>query len=104
MMLQKKYSLAAGEFAQELEQMKVIFGRAYSEFENESAAEQAQKLLLIKQIERLLNFMKEFSLHINDLFKQTSISEEQILFIFERQYKFKQIYMRHIEDFRKSFS
>jgi hypothetical protein len=100
-MLQKNYQTAAGEFAQELEQMKVLFGRAYSEFENQSAAEQSRKRLLIKQIERLLMFMKEFSLHLNDLFKHSSISEEQIIFIFERQYKFKQIYKRHIEDYRK---
>ena len=99
-MLQKHYQTAAGEFAEELEQMKVRFGSVYSELEKIKFADPNHKLLLVKQIERLLTFMKEFSLHINDLFKQKSIKEEQILFIFERQYKFKQIYKRHIEDFR----
>ena len=100
-MLLKNYQTAASEFAEELEQMKVRFGSVYGELEKINFTEPNHKLLLIKQIERLLTFMKEFSLHINDLFKQKSITEEQILFIFERQYKFKRIYKRHIEDYRR---
>jgi hypothetical protein len=100
-MLQKNYQTAAGEFAQELEEMKVLFGQALGHFENQPEREKAKNLLLIKQIERLLKFMKEFSLHINDIFRQDKIEDKQIIFIFERQHKFKQIYRRHIEDYRK---
>ena len=99
-MLQKNYQTAAGEFALELEQMKVAFGTMLSDLENKVLKNPNHTLLLMKQIERLLKFMKEFSLHINDLFKKDTIEEKQIIFIFERQYKFKQIFKRHLEDFR----
>ena len=100
-MLEKNYVAAAGEFAEELERMKVLFGGEYSDLTKTKIVEPDYRNLLIRQIERLLLFMKEFTLHLDELLKQKSIREEQVLFIFERQYKFKRIYKKHLEDFRK---
>ncbi len=66
--------------------------------EKEFAVKRDQTLLL-KQIERLLMFLKEMEGHIKGFSQNNSPAEKEIIFYFERQHLFKNIFHRHIDDF-----
>jgi len=98
-MLNKKYELAREEFLLEINHMIILFTRMQSELNLKTFAQENQKLLLMTQIDRLIKFMKEISTQVNKLYKPDKISEEEIIFFFERQYKFKMVYKKHLTDF-----
>ncbi len=99
-MLQKKHQLAGEEFQIEILKMRQIFIHQKDELQKKNTAQLNKQLILIKQIERLISFMKEFALHMEKLCTVNDLAEEEIIFIFERQYKFKAIYKKHLADFR----
>ena len=98
-MLNKKYELAREEFLLEINHMIILFTRMQSELNLKTFAQENQKLLLMTQIDRLIKFINEFSMQVNKLYKPDKISEEEIIFFFERQYKFKMVYKKHLMDF-----
>lgn len=98
-MLYKKFELARKEFLIEINQMNNLFTQMQSELNLRTFAEENQKLLLMKQIDRLIKFIKEFGMQVAKLDKWSQVSEEEIIFFFERQYKFKMIYKKHLADF-----
>jgi hypothetical protein len=98
-MLNKKYELAREEFLIEINQMSILFTQMKSELNSGTIAEEKQKLLLMKQIVRLIKYIEEFGTQVDKLNEPDQVSEEEILFIFERQYKFKVIYKKHLADF-----
>ena len=98
-MLNKKYELAREEFLIEINQMSNLFTQMKSELNTRTIAGEKHSLLLMKQIDRLIKFIKEFSRQFDKLDEPDQVSEEEIIFIFERQYKFKVVYKRHLVDF-----
>ena len=98
-MLNKKYELAREEFLIEINQMSILFTQMKSELNSGTIAEEKQKLLLMKQIVRLIKYIEEFGTQVDKLNEPDQVSEEEIIFIFERQYKFKVIYKKHLADF-----
>ena len=98
-MLNKKFKLARKEFLIEINQMAILFTQMQSELNLKIFAEEKQKLLLMKQIDRLIKFMKEFGMQVDKLDEPDQVSDEEIIILFERQYKFKVIYKKHLADF-----
>ena len=98
-MLNKKYELAREEFLLEITQMIILFTRMQSELNLKTFAQENQKLLLMKQIDLLIKFINEFSMQVDKLDEPDQVSEEEIIFLFERQYKFKMVYKKHLTDF-----
>lgn len=98
-MLNKKFKLARKEFLIEINQMAILFTQMQNELNLKIFAEEKQKLLLMKQIDRLIRFMKEFGTPFDKLAEPDQVSDEEIIILFERQYKFKVIYKKHLADF-----
>ncbi len=98
-LLYKKFELARKEFLIEINQMIILFTQMQSELNLRTFAEEKQKLLLMKQINRLIKFIKEFGMQVDKLDAPDQVSNEEIIILFERQYKFKVIYKRHLADF-----
>ena len=98
-MLNKKYELAREEFLLEINHMIILFTRMQSELNLKTFAQENQKLLLMKQIDLLIKFINEFSMQVDKLDEPDQVSEEEIIFLFERQYKFKMVYKKHLTDF-----
>lgn len=98
-MLNKKYQIAREEFLIEINEMSNLFMQMKSDLNSGTVVEEKQKLLLLKQIDRIIKFMKEFGTQVDKLDEPDQVSDEEIIFIFERQYKFKMIYKKHLADF-----
>jgi len=90
---------AGNDFYDQIVQMRQFFKQISKELEGHSFNTERDKILLTKQIERLLVFLKEMDLHIAG-FQATSLpGEDEIIFVFERQHLFKNIYRKHMSDF-----
>jgi hypothetical protein len=100
-MLQKQYQTAWQEFQVEMNELKHILVPQKKKLENDNGSHSTKSFLLTKQIERLLKFMQEFAVLISPLEAEKSIPEERILFLFERQYRFKVILKRHLDVYRQ---
>jgi hypothetical protein len=91
---------SAGEdFLIELNQMREFFKQVSKDLENFSFNSSKDQILISKQIERLLVFLKEMDMHIKGFFTEKRQNENEVIFIFERQHLFKNIYRKHLKDF-----
>ena len=98
-MLRLDLSGAGNDFMDQIVQLRQFFKQISKELADHSFNSERDKILLTKQIERLLIFLKEMDLHIAG-FQATSLpGENEIIFIFERQHLFKNIYRKHMSDF-----
>jgi len=98
-MLQLDLKGASEGFFTQLEEMRQFFTEVKADFANHPFKSDRDKTLLTKQIERLLIFLKEMDLHITGFQSKVTPDENEILFIFERQHLFKNIYRKHLTDY-----
>jgi hypothetical protein len=98
-MLQLDLRGASESFLIQLKGMSQFFRNVATEFANHSFKSERDKTLLIKQIERLLVFLKEMDLHLTGFESKVMPDENEIIFIFERQHLFKNIYRKHLTDY-----
>ena len=97
-MLQLELLQAGDEFINQIKLMRQHFKTMSLEFSKYTFKTEREKILLTKQIERLLIFLKEMDLHIAGFQSSQFPEENEILFIFERQHLFKNIYRKHLID------
>jgi hypothetical protein len=90
---------AVKEFIIQMKKMHEIFEQMLSELEAFSFKNRKDQLLINKQIERLQVFLKEMDLHVRGLHTKPHPDEMEIIFIFERQHLFKNIFRKHLKDF-----
>ena len=60
--------------------------------------------LLGKQQQRLRTFLKELQSQCKSLESMSAADEHGVIFIFERQHLFKNIFGKHLRDFAKIYS
>jgi hypothetical protein len=97
-MLRLDLHVAGENFIVHIKQMRQLFKQISRELENFSFKSGRDQLLISKQIERLLVFLKEMELHLRCFFTKTLPDENKIIFIFERQHLYKNIYRKHLKD------
>ena len=90
---------AGDSFLEQMKKMRQFFKQISTELQDMSFNNSRDQVLLIKQIERLLVFLKEMDLHIRGFHTKPPPDENEIIFIFERQHLFKNIYRQHLKDF-----
>ena len=91
---------SAGEdFLLQIKQMSELFNQILLDLEKYSFQSSRDQILITKQIERLLVFLKEMDMHIRGFYKEQPQSENEVIFIFDRQHLFKNIYRKHLKDF-----
>ena len=99
-MLQLKTATACREFAAEIDIMEKLFTKIQAEIAAREI-DSTINTLLTKQLKRLLIFTKELSGYLDKLAREQQISPGLVIFIFERQYKFKNILKKHLTDFAR---
>lgn len=99
-MLRLKTDTACKEFAAEIDIMEKLFTEIQADIDNREI-ESGTKTLLVKQLERLLVFTKELTGYMDKLSVEQQVTPELIIFVFERQYKFKNILRKHLADFAR---
>jgi len=99
-MLRRKTDTACQEFAAEIDIMEKLFTEIQADIDNREI-ESGTKTLLVKQLERLLIFTKELTGYMDILSVEQQVTPELIIFVFERQYKFKNILRKHLADFAR---
>jgi hypothetical protein len=102
-MLQMKNPGASDDILLEIEQMENLFTGMHTALAGQANFPDKNYLLIIRQLERLLKFTKELRGQITRLSGVETVTEKEILFIFERQFKFKVIFNRHLSDFARFF-
>ena len=100
-MLRLHLMIVQKEFEIEIDQMEVIFKEMNLALNEQGISDKQSQILLTKQIERLLKFTKELKGLITRLADPESTTEIDIIFLFERQLKFKIIFERHLADFAR---
>ena len=100
-MLRLQLMIVQKEFEIEIDQMEVIFKEMNLALNEQGISDKQNQILLTKQIERLLKFTKELKGLITRLADPESTTEIDIIFLFERQLKFKIIFERHLADFAR---
>jgi hypothetical protein len=103
-MLKLNLESAGADFSIQLREMRQFFREILKDLREYTFSTERDKTLLTKQIERLLIFLKEMDLHINGFQAKLSPNENEIIFIFERQHLFKNIYRKHLTDYSAIFN
>lgn len=98
-MLKLDFYSARTDFSVQIQNMHQLFEDTSKELVNHTFKMNRDKILLIKQIERLIIFLKEMDLHLSGFQKENSPDEKEVIFIFERQHLFKNIYRKHMSDY-----
>ena len=102
-MLHLKYPTAQQEIQMEIKQMEERFTGMHKALTEKGNSSDKKYLILVKQLDRLLKFIKELHGQMSQMGQTAYYTEKEILFIFERQYKFKAIYKKHLSDFARIF-
>ena len=97
-MLRFDLDLAGKKFIDNIKQMRLIFEKISKDLENFNFKCSRDQILVNKQIERLLVFLKEMDLHISGFNLKIPPDENKIIFIFERQHLYKNILRKHLKD------
>ena len=98
-MLRLDLDVSGEKFIVQMKKMRQMFRQISRELENFSFKSRRDEILITKQIERLLVFLKEMDLHITDFYTKPPLDENKIIFIFDRQHLYKNIYRKHLKDF-----
>jgi hypothetical protein len=98
-MLQLDFKKAGEDFLIQMKQMRENFKKILIEIAEFSFQNSKDQILINKQIERLLVFLKEMDLHMRGFHSKPPPDETEIIFIFERQHLFKNIFRKHLKDF-----
>jgi hypothetical protein len=97
-MLHLDLNNAGREFQKQMKTMIRLLKQISAELEKYSFRNHNDKVLITKQIERLMIFLKEMEVHLRGLNTKPPPNENEIIFIFERQHVFKNIYRKHLVD------
>ena len=92
---------AVGEFRLEIAHFSELFIDMSASLKENKSFNDRQRLLLKKQTERLLIYLKELAGSLYELTDKNKHDGLQLIHIFERQYKFKTILKNHLNDFTK---
>jgi hypothetical protein len=103
-MLRLDLMSAENDFLIQMKQMRQFFNPMAAELKKFEFKTERDRLLLTKQIERLIVFLKEMDLHIVGFQTKSPPDENEVIFIFERQHLFKNIYRKHLHDFSSIIS
>lgn len=98
-MLRLNLIIAQEEFSLDIIEMRNYFVQMQRLLEKKNFEVKRDKILLTKQIDRLLKFLKEMERYIQDFKKDPPPDEKEIIFIFDRQHLFKNIFHKHLSDF-----
>jgi len=98
-MLHLNLKIAGKEFLIQMKNMHGFFKQMLIELELSSLDNSKDQFLINKQIERLQVFLKEMDLHVRGFNTKLPPDEMEIIFIFERQHLFKNIFRKHLKDF-----
>ena len=98
-MLQLNLENAGEDFLIQMKKMHEFFKQTLTELELFSFKNSRDQLLIYKQIERLEVFLKEMNLHVRGFHAKPPPDESEIIFIFELQHLFKNIFRKHLKDF-----
>ena len=99
LMLRMELKLAEEEFLIEMQEMRLTFNQMGRIIQKKSFSVKRDQILLKKQIERLEKFLSEMKGHIQGFSRRPAPDEKKIIFIFNRQHLFKNIYRKHLSDF-----
>ena len=89
---------AGKDFLKQMKKMTLFLKQISTDLEKYTFKNSKDKILITNQIERLLVFLKEMDLHIRGFYIKPPPNENEIIFIFERQHLFKNIYRNHLLD------
>ena len=89
---------AEKDFLKQMKKMTRLLKQLSTDLENYSFKINKDQVVITKQIERLLVFLKEMDLHMRGFNAKPPPNENEIIFIFERQHLFKNIYRKHLLD------
>jgi len=92
---------AVPEFSVEIRRMETDFSRMHDRLSRNFNADDKLAHLNLMQLDRLQNFLKELRLQIRQLQNMKIPDHNLILFYLQRQYKFKQIFRRHLTDYAR---
>ena len=98
-MLTMNLENAGEDFLIQMKKMTDIFKQILVYLKSFSYKNNKDELLINKQIERLQVFLKEMDLHVRGFQTKPPPDESEIIFIFERQHLFKNIFRKHLKDF-----
>lgn len=93
--------IASEEFQMEMEQMSVLFIQMSDSLKDNAALDRREKILLTSQIDRMLKYINEFSSAVQVQTDKSQQMPKDLIFLFERQYRFKTILKNHLNDFAR---
>ena len=99
LMLRADFNRCVEEFEIEIEQISGNLTAMKKSIGDTNISEKRINFLLGRQIDRLLKFLKEMLLHCGRLGGKPPLTGKEVIFIFERQHLFKNIYRKHLSDF-----
>ena len=100
-LIRLKIPEAVTEFRVEIRRLDTDFSKMYRELGTRFDERNRMVYLNLKQLERLRIFLKELKTHIEQLEEMNTPDHTMILFYLQRQYKFKQIFRRHLTDYAR---
>ena len=99
LMLRSDFIRCVEEFELEIGQISDTLRAMKDHIEKKEMSDKRLQLLLSRQIDRLQKFLKEMLLHCARIGAADPPSGKEVIFIFERQHLFKNIYRKHLSDF-----
>jgi len=100
-LIRLKIQEAITEFRVEIEQLDKDFSKMYRELDTRFDESNRMAYLNLRQLDRLKIFLRELRTHIDHLEKMKNPDHTMIIFFLQRQYKFKQIFRRHLTDYAR---
>jgi hypothetical protein len=100
-LLRLKTAEAIAEFRTEIRQLDQDFLKMHHEIGRRFDAGNRTAFLNLRQLERLRSFLKELRTHTDHLENMDRPDHTMIIFFVQRQYKFKQIFRRHLTDYAR---
>lgn len=100
-LIRLKIAEAVSEFSVEIWRMDTEFSRMHARLRQHPEAQDRLTSLNLLQLDRLQNFLKELQLQVRQLQDMRTPDHKLILFFLQRQYKFKQIFRRHLTDYAR---
>ena len=92
---------AREEFLLEMEQLTGLFHDMAGALKDLPALSSRDLVLLSSQIDRMLKYIREFQSALQMLADQNQPVPKDLIFMFERQYRFKTILKNHLNDFAR---
>ncbi len=92
---------ATAELRIEFRQLNEYFSAMHKDLNHRFSGDKPLIFLNLRQLDRLQQFLKELKTQINQLNRMKKPDYSMIIFFLQRQYKFKQIFRRHLTDYAR---